>query len=364
MSYKHLKDYIYYSELYDRMTINECEHWENGRGTAIENPKTDEEIKQQQKFLLTQIAIDLGLWFCKGDCYLKKEETIDKWMARDREKDEKLENAIEPKGMRCLYCSSPLSNCISRNFMTDSKGNEEVVFMFECDKCHKRRAYWENGNEWQLKPSLCPKCKNEMNSAHTKKDNGVETVYSCQKCSYKETDFMDFNKKKDDVDPDFEMKRKKYCLTEEEGRRYSSEKINVDQIVALSKKQKDEKENKKIFDDIGNIKILTIIELQNLLDPLIVKASYAKFEFEKPEIQKDVILGFSVQDTKSGRNDRESIYDLQRLLRATLKPTNWRLMSDGVSYRLGYLQGRLRGIEGEEKLRKLIENDILKKIKK
>jgi hypothetical protein len=76
-----------------------------------------------------------------------------------------------------------------------------------------------------------------------------------------------------------------------------------------------------------------------------------------------VILGFGVQDTKSGRNDRESIYDLQKLLKSALKLTNWRLMSDGVNYHLGYIQGRLRGIEGEEKLRKLIESDILKKIK-
>jgi len=30
-------------------------------------------------------------------------------------------------------------------------------------------------------------------------------------------------------------------------------------------------------------------------------------------------------------------------------------MSDGVNYRLGFLQGRLRGVEGEEALRKLVE---------
>jgi hypothetical protein len=39
-------------------------------------------------------------------------------------------------------------------------------------------------------------------------------------------------------------------------------------------------------------------------------------------------------------------------------------MSDGVNYRLGFLQGRLRGVEGEEKLRELVERSILKESKK
>lgn len=35
-------------------------------------------------------------------------------------------------------------------------------------------------------------------------------------------------------------------------------------------------------------------------------------------------------------------------------------MSDGINYRLGYLQGRLKGVEGEENIRKLIEKDLKK----
>jgi hypothetical protein len=39
-------------------------------------------------------------------------------------------------------------------------------------------------------------------------------------------------------------------------------------------------------------------------------------------------------------------------------------MSDGVTYRLGFLQGRLRGMEGEEKLRELLESEQKKRDKK
>lgn len=31
-------------------------------------------------------------------------------------------------------------------------------------------------------------------------------------------------------------------------------------------------------------------------------------------------------------------------------------MSDGVNYRLGFLQGRLRGVEGEENLKELVSS--------
>lgn len=36
-------------------------------------------------------------------------------------------------------------------------------------------------------------------------------------------------------------------------------------------------------------------------------------------------------------------------------------MSDGVSYRLGFLQERLRGIEGEEKLKEPLESEQKKR---
>lgn len=99
--------------------------------------------------------------------------------------------------------------------------------------------------------------------------------------------------------------------------------------------------------------------------------SWQKFDFEisfsEEElelIKKDFILGFSLQEAKSGRDDRESVYELERILRNSLKETNWRLMSDGVNYRLGFLTGRLKGLEGEEKLLNLVETDLKKRNKR
>jgi hypothetical protein len=360
MSYKNLQDYIYYSELYDRMTIDECECWDSEVYDAHAKSGEKFDPEKPSRRLHGGLLADLHLYFVKGERYLDKETTINEWMKRDQEKDEKLENAIEPKGVRCLHCSRSLTNCTSRDLMTDSKGKEEVVFMFECDKCHKRRAYWENGVEWRPKPVLCEKCRSEMESNHVKKDDIIETTYYCPQCHHKTVDSMDFSTKEEVIDPGFESKRKKYCLSKEEGIEYSFGKQHLEAATNLMKKVEEREENSDLYDAIAKIKKLTVAELQSFLDPVIEKAGYAKLEFEKPDIQRDVILGFGIQDVKSGRNDRESIYDLQRLLKTTLKLTNWRLMSDGVNYRLGYLQGRLKGVEGEDNLRKLVEKDLKK----
>ncbi|HET7320221.1 MAG TPA: hypothetical protein VFI84_01380, partial [Candidatus Saccharimonadales bacterium] len=59
--------------------------------------------------------------------------------------------------------------------------------------------------------------------------------------------------------------------------------------------------------------------------------------------------------------DYTSRYTLKKTIQKALTDTNWRLMSDGISYRLGYLNGRLRAYEKEEDLVELVKRD--KKIK-
>lgn len=101
------------------------------------------------------------------------------------------------------------------------------------------------------------------------------------------------------------------------------------------------------------LKKTTIPDLEKLLKKAVEKAKYAKLEFEKPDIGQYVNIPFSVQDTNSARTDRKSSQELEEIIKETLKDTNWRLM-DRVSYRLGYLQGRLKGYEQEEDMIKLV----------
>lgn len=89
--------------------------------------------------------------------------------------------------------------------------------------------------------------------------------------------------------------------------------------------------------------------------PHLEKGQYIYLKFGNPEINKDIIVPFTVQDSKGGREKLASDYELRQLLKKALKETNWRLMSDGVSYRLGILSGRLKGYENEEDMLKLVK---------
>jgi hypothetical protein len=75
--------------------------------------------------------------------------------------------------------------------------------------------------------------------------------------------------------------------------------------------------------------------------------------FDKPEIDRHIIISFSVQDTKAERKDNVAASDLRRALNKALEDTNWRLMSDGIGCRLGLLYGRIKGYESEDELAKI-----------
>lgn len=91
-----------------------------------------------------------------------------------------------------------------------------------------------------------------------------------------------------------------------------------------------------------------------MLAKILEKNGYVKLVFDKPEISQFVIIPFTVQDDNPKRKDRESELELRKIINKTLEKTNWRPMSEGMTYRLGYLYGRLKGYEKEDDLIKLI----------
>ena len=130
--------------------------------------------------------------------------------------------------------------------------------------------------------------------------------------------------------------------------------LEVEQFINLTKSIEERIKNKELYDKVAKIRRLTVIELEKLLAPALEKGNYIHLQLANPEIDRNVIVPFTVQDSKSGRESPTSEYDLKRLLKKALEDTNWRLMSDGVSYRLGILSGRLKGYESEEDLLKLV----------
>jgi hypothetical protein len=118
---------------------------------------------------------------------------------------------------------------------------------------------------------------------------------------------------------------------------------------------KEKEKNKESYDKVAKLQKLKIVELEELLAPVLEEADYIKLQFKTPEITKDVVVPFVVYEKRPDREGYASSKGLEKLLRKTLADTNWRPMTDGVSYRLGMLEGRLHGYEREEDLLKLVQ---------
>ncbi len=354
-TYHHLKDETYYSEMYDRLTIEECRRWENQNVDKLKSVQDKKpEMAALKKSYTSKVVIPVALCFLKGERYREKAQTIREWIVRDRARDEKETNAMAPRGIRCLGCSTLMEeeNRTLHTDLDDSK--DKVLFFFKCPHCHKPRAFWESGEEWEYHNS-CPKCKTDMKSVDSRNGNLITSTYTCPNCQHEESRNLDLDEKKEEkIDPNFEVDRKKYCMTEKEGQEYV---MGVEQLKHVTDLLKDHEENKDIYEALAKIKRLTIAELQKLLSSLIENAGYIKFELGKPEISRDVVIEFNAQDNKPDRAEHASKYDLQKIVKKALGNTNWRLMSDGISYRLGFLTGRLRGVEGKENLINLVKRE-------
>jgi len=112
--------------------------------------------------------------------------------------------------------------------------------------------------------------------------------------------------------------------------------------------------NKDLFDAIEKLEMLKVAEIIEKIRPLIEKAGYIEVRFDKPVIGREFTVGFSCIDGKSDRDDYASTMTLKKIIRTALKKSNWRLMSDGINYRLGYLSGRLRAYDSEEDIKNLV----------
>lgn len=96
------------------------------------------------------------------------------------------------------------------------------------------------------------------------------------------------------------------------------------------------------------------MELEKLLTEVLEKENYSRLSFAPPEIGQFIFAPFTLQDADTSRRENISNSTLEKLLKSTLEKTNWRL-ADRVSYRLGFLSGRLKGYEREDDLLKLYE---------
>ena len=103
----YLKDPAYYNDLYDLFTIKNCirriESWRKEYKERDKNPELKKFSKKGKEKALSSL-LDLDLYYEKGKRYRDKKEIIQKWIEKDRIRQDKYDNTPEPQEITCPSC--------------------------------------------------------------------------------------------------------------------------------------------------------------------------------------------------------------------------------------------------------------------
>lgn len=359
---EYLKEKQYYEDIYDLKTIKDCLDFYQSlyaklpEVLKLPNKEDLPEEKRKEEFIK---VMNMAIVSMKISRFEHKAKALQEWIEKDKEKQEKFDNT-EPLEIYCEECNLLMDP--NHKSLWEEKDVLRVSIIYNCPQCNKRKAYYDDGEVCKSKPTLCEKCGSEID-IDLKIDDKKETTtwtYKCTGCDYKKVDFEDDKKfREDSAKEEARNKelltkfRKDFVFSEEEGRECLQGLEQLKTITENFKKSQEKKEDPAYHKAI-QLKKVKVVELNKLLKEALIKEAYIELQFEKPDMGKYVAVPFTVQEEKSDREEYDSKKQLKRLIDKTLAETNWRLMSDGVSYRVGYLSGKLRCYEMEEDLMKIV----------
>lgn len=359
---QYLQDEQHYIDLYDIFTIKRCLQWKKNSSQIELSPI---KLKKRQGASIKASLTNLSIYFIKGDRYKEKAATIREWMDDDRRKQSFLDNTPPPQNIHCPECSS-LMKSTTKTLEDPNDKSMRILFFFECPSCKKRKGVYNTGEVFFLKPDPCDKCSSDTQRTYKRKGNIVTTIWKCMYCKYTKKELEDYGKTDDTWEKEkiedkklLEKYRSTYCLSEKEGQEYIQAIHNLNALTKMIDEQK-QKEEKPEYHQAKKLKKLSVVELEKIVSEVLEKEKYIKLTFDKPEIDRYVIVPFTVQDANSSRKENDSRNKIQKIIIKTLEETNWRLMTEGVTYRLGYVSGRLKGYEREEDLMKIVEKKKIK----
>lgn len=352
----YLKDKQYYIDRFDLSTINEClkmvdictkayvECKKNGINKGLTSAG---EWAKTSNWLSNQL-----LYQTVGSRFRLKEETIGKWMSDDERQQNKYDNTPEPRDIFCPDCGKTMQVGIKVfEFVVTPV---RMMFLFECTKCKKKHWVYEDGQIQKSEPPRCSQCAKDasMSLVEKGKDKIIWKI-TCSSCGFTETTVDNFEK--NHLEQEKREKQDKYLLDTYRKVYCSDEagKKALDYIDGLPVAREVYEEQLRKYDsaayqNVISLKKLSIIELEKLLANVFEKERYIHLVLGQPELSQHVIVGFTIQDADTSNRPTTAIHDLQKIIKETLEATNWRLMTDSLSSRLGYVTGRLKGYEREE----------------
>lgn len=346
---KYLKTDEEYIYRYDKFTVGMCRDFLR---LHIVDDKLESDTKEQRlEKSVKNLWGNVGFEFYKTQLYANKKSTIAEWKREDEKRDNLIERAVWNYGdVKCLSCGSPMVCEFKDLEESNSLDTARVMFFFTCPS-HRKRLFYDNGKEYEVEDKKCSKCFSVMLLSSKRNEQSVTTIYTCDKCGNKETEVFNLSAGKEDLL--FEEDRKKFCLSEEVG---NAQMVGVSNLEHCSKIWEEKEKNKDIYEKIEKVERVTILDLESRLSKPLEKSGFVRFHFRDPERSPNVELyvPFVVYDDVKGRTSLQSSFALKSLLKKLLKGTNWRLMSEGVTYKVGMLEGRLRVYDTEQEMIKLV----------
>lgn len=365
----YLKSREYYENLYDKSTISTCREGEdflNSVFSKLESklPKSAFEDRQLAWYVEYSTLYFETVEMAALIRFIDRKPVVEEMMSEDKQKDERLAGAKLASKPYCLSCGKDMVEFERLYVRRDESGHnvEDILFMLKCSKCDSRRALWRDGSEWVFAKTPCERCGSEMTEKSKELKTKIITTYKCPKCGHTYDDTYKFQKNtKEPPDPYAELDRKRFCDIDEPT--YNKLVAKGKQLERLFKLQAFEQNQGKVVKEselhetVQSIKKIKVAQLSSILQTPLKKAGYTKLRIDPPELNVDVIVRFSCLDDQPERSESNSKRDLKKIISEILENTNWRLTNEGVSSRVGYLQGRLRAFESDADLRKLANEE-------
>ncbi len=332
----------YYIDQYDRHTIEKLKELAALYHQANEQFNFNPKDRDSKKINLDSMKYKLRFLNTGAERAGDKENTITNWKLSDERKDCLISTNPIPTNIKCNICAE-LMEFELHSFIDP---DEKLIFFFFCINGHlPKKAIYADGSEHYISIRSCGYCGGKFVSKSKKTKYNLTITDTCERCDKVQVSEYDLTLEK--ILPIDEEERKNYCTDF-----IGSRTLRQDLEAIISFGEFMEKQNAEIKYNYDHVQQLNIAQMETLLSERIEKSGYIKISFEKPKTGRYLTVEISAQDP-TDRDEKNSLKTFKKTIETTLLTTNWRLMSAGITYTLGFISGQLKGYSSEEDIIKI-----------